>query len=333
MDVTMNNSSGLLAVLCVAALGSCAAAQGPASAPAPAEDAVPVPGDTKWVFVNGQWQKVVATAPGAPAAAAQPAPVSPASAAATATATGPAATPASTQATPADPNALRILQALEATRQKFATLEADVSYLVHMRMEGIRELRTGRVAFAWATAKTPDMFYIRFDTLKQNEGSTFEEKEEYAFDGQWFSEAKHKVKTLNRWQVVGPGQKANPLKLGQGPFPVPFGQSTEDVLKYFEPATRPPKASDPNGTEYIRLATRPIYKDEMEFLTMEMWVDGATHLPVKIVTTDKDKRVKTVLFSGVRMNASLDPKLFTIDNKPGWQLKIAPLNKPLPPPR
>ena len=45
-------------------------------------------------------------------------------------------------------------------------------------------------------------------------------------------------------QVAEAGQKVNPFEIGRGPFPLPFGQKTADVLKNFDVSTRPPQAGD-----------------------------------------------------------------------------------------
>ncbi|HUS47092.1 MAG TPA: hypothetical protein VNA25_02710 [Phycisphaerae bacterium] len=229
---------------------------------------------------------------------------------------------------PVDPNVVRILDALEATGQKHATVQADVFHRVVMRMSGDREERTGHVGFQRRDGNAPAMFYIRFDTLRQGAGQRIKDEVEYAFDGEWLTEAKHRIKTMTRWQVVPKGQQADPLKLGKGPFPVPFGQKTEDVLRHFRASTRPPKAGDPNGTDYVQLVTRDRFKDELSFLRLEMWIDRATRLPVKLITANKNKEVTTVVFSNVQTDEKVDPKLFRIPLRPGWQYRVVPLNKP-----
>ena len=255
-------------------------------------------------------------------------------------ATGPQSQPApkaassrpTSQATSAsvDPNVVRILDALEAAGEKHATIQADVFHRVVMRMSGDSEERTGHVGFQRQAGKTPASFYIRFDTLRQGAGQRIKDEVEYAFDGEWLTEAKHRIKSMTRWQVVPEGQQADPLKLGKGPFPVPFGQKTEDVLRHFAASTRPPTPSDPNNTDYVSLVTRDEYKNDLSFLRLEMWVDRATRLPVKLVTADKNKDVTTVVFSKVQTDEKVDPKLFKIAFRPGWQLRVVPLNKPQP---
>jgi hypothetical protein len=250
------------------------------------------------------------------------------SAAAQPPATGPtSAAPASAQSQPADPNVVKILKNLERVGEKYATLSADVRYLVDHTMTGDEELRTGKVIIARGRGTEPDRLYIAFDTLKQGEGQTIQDKIEYALDGQWLTEAKYRIKTLTRYQVAKPGEKMELFRLGKGPFPMPFGQKADEVLTYFQASTRPPIKSDPNGTVYVKLVTRPQYKDELSFLVAEMWVDANTFLPVKLVTANKNKDIATANFSNVVANEKVDPKLFIIGDKEGWQYNSVPLKR------
>jgi hypothetical protein len=255
--------------------------------------------------------------PGAPAvrAAGAPAPAS-----------RPATWPASQ---PVDPNALRILQDLETAGQKYATLQADVRLHVEKTLVGDEETSTGKIIVARGGPSAPDRFYVRFDTLQQGDGPTRKEVVEYALDGQWVTLAKHAIKDLKRWQVSYPGQKVELLRLGKGPFQIPFGQKADDVLTYFHPTTRPPARGDPNGTLYVNLVTRPQFKDEIDYIQTQMWVDRQSLLPVKVVTFNKNKDITTVTFSNVQTNPKVDEKLFIIDYKAsdGWTITIEPLPK------
>jgi hypothetical protein len=240
-------------------------------------------------------------------------------------ASSPAASQPATQ--PADPNVVRILKELERVGEKYATLSADVRYLVEHTLIGDEDLRTGQIIIARGGGKGPDRLYVRFDTLKQGEGNTLKDKIEYALDGEWLVEAKDKIKTITRYQVAPPGQRVELFRIGKGPFPMPFGQKADDVLQYFEASTRPPVASDPNGTVYVKLVTRSQYREERDFLTAQMWLDATTFLPVKLVTENKNKDITTATFSKVQPNEKVDDKLFIIENKQGWNVIIRPYNE------
>ena len=64
---------------------------------------------------------------------------------------------------------------------------------------------------------------IAFETLRQGAGRKIRAKVDYAFDGQWFTVAKHRIRQMTRYQVAVKGEHVEPMRLGKGPFPLPFG--------------------------------------------------------------------------------------------------------------
>ena len=224
-----------------------------------------------------------------------------------------------------DPAAMKILKDLEAAGDKHKTIRADIDYHVVMRALGDSETRTGWVAYRKGDAKTPTMFRITFETLKQGAGRKLRARVDYAFDGQWFTVAKHKIKTMTLFQLAAKGQRIEPLRIGRGPFPLPFGQKADDVLKYFQPTTRPPTSSDPKGTRYLRLTTRARYRKSMSFERLELWIEPKTSLPVKIRSRDKSRNVTTVTFKNVKTNLKLPADTFRIPRKLGWEVHRRPL--------
>lgn len=220
-----------------------------------------------------------------------------------------------------------ILDRLQAAGDKYTTLKADVNYVVEMRMTGETETRTGWVAFQKSTEKTPDMFRIHFDTLKLDQGKKSASQLDYIFDGQWLTIAKHNIKSMTRMQVAQPGEKVEALRIGKGPFPIPFGQKTDDMIKCLQITTREPEADDPANTDYLKLIPRKNYEEQLNFKKMEMWIDRVTNLPVKVIVKDKNKNVTIAEFTNIKTQAQIDPALFQMEKPAGWDLTIERMNK------
>ncbi len=242
-----------------------------------------------------------------------------------ATGQAPATQPAT--APPVDPAARGILDQLEQAGGKYPALTSDLRYEIRDRMTGDTELRTGQVKYRDARDGEPTMFYIRFDTLKQGDGPAMKDLVEYGFDGQYLSIKKHRLKQLTRYQVAVEGQTVNPVRLGQGPFPVPFGQKTEDVLKLFEATTRAPTARDPKNTDYLRLVPLDTQKDNVNFEVLELWVDREAHLPVKARSRDRARKLTTVEFADTRTNVGLARDDFYLKREGGtdWEYHVEKL--------
>lgn len=271
-----------------------------------------------------------ASGPEEPLATSQPATVSTKPAT-----TRPATTPATSTAPAVDPAAMKILDALEQAGEKYPTIRADVVLVETDRMLGENTTRTGWFAYQKPdeSKKLPARFRIAFETLKQDDEKRIRAREDYAFDGTWLTVAKHKIKQMTRYQVVPKGQRIEPMKLGKGPFPMPFGQKTEDVLKHFVATTRAPTKRDPKDTDYLKLTTRRQFRKVIESSVVELWVHRKTGLPVRIVTTDRNKKRLAADFSKLRTDAKLDAKLFHLPKPFGWQLHVQPLEKPARPAR
>jgi len=228
----------------------------------------------------------------------------------------PASAPATAQAV--DPEVRRILEALEKAG---ANIRADISYEVVLPRYGDTKTRTGWLAFMKGDEKSSAKFRITFLTLQQGTNPRIKEKLDYAFDGMWLTVARHRVKQILYQQLAAEGEKVEPFKLGKGPFPLPFGQPPDEMLKHFEISLRKPGKKDPENTDCLRLITRPGFEKEIPFERADMWVNRKTNLPVKFVARSRNRDRKTVLFSNIKLGEKLDKDLFTIPRPLGWKSK------------
>jgi len=238
--------------------------------------------------------------------------------------------PAASQATrpAASPAVMKILTDLQAAGEKYKTIRADVTMEITDRRIGDTEKRAGWIAYQKGDARISGRFRIHFDTLRQGAGPTLREKLDYAFDGHFWTVAKHTIKEMTRYQVVAKGEKAEPLRIGKGPFPLPFGQKADDVLKYYKAETRPIAKNEPKGTVYLKLTARRRRYEDLDAVRVEMWIDAKTNLPVRLVSRDKKKRDTAVTLKNLRTNAKFDPrKMFHMPRPAGWSYKVVPLNK------
>lgn len=235
--------------------------------------------------------------------------------------------PTTTSAPTSDvsPEAMSILKNLEAAGEKYRTIKARVDYTVDMTETGETEARTGYVAYKGEEGKESAKFRISFDTLKQGNGPRIKDAMDYVFDGQWLWVAKHSIKQLTKYQVAAEGEKVESLKLGKGPFPMPFGQKASDVVEFFQVTTRPPTEKDPKGTRYLKLMPRREHRDDMNITRMEMWIDPNRDLPVKIVSEDKNANVTSVVFDNIQTGAQVDEALFTMARPAGWEFNVKKL--------
>lgn len=241
----------------------------------------------------------------------------------------PASMPATAPAAPS-PAVMKILADLEKAGEANRTIQSEIVYEVVDRLTGDKEHRTGGVYYQRETEQESAKFRVTFNTLRQGDGPNKADKVDYAFDGEYLSVAKERIKNLTRYQVAAPGQRVQTMRLGKGPFPLPFGQKADDVLEHFEVVTRAPAAGDIPNSDYLKLTPREAHRQDVSIVWLEMWVDRSTHLPVKIVNRDKDKKTTTVVFRKIRANERLTPQVFHMDRPAGWTYEVKPLENAKP---
>ncbi|MBI5725584.1 MAG: hypothetical protein HZA50_16620 [Planctomycetes bacterium] len=230
--------------------------------------------------------------------------------------------------TPVSRDARAVLDRLQQAGDKYPTIKTNIVLTTREPALGDTETRTGWIAYQAQTARAAAMFRIAFLTLRQGQGAKIDEKIDYAFDGNWFTVLKHNLKQMTKYQVVPDGEQVESLKLGKGPFPVPFGQKTEDVLKRFNVSLVPAAKDDPANTDHLAMTPTEAEKDQAGFAKLDMWVDRSKNLPVKLISVEKNKTETTAVFSDIQTGQAVDQGLFQIAKPPGYEISVEPYSKP-----
>ena len=237
------------------------------------------------------------------------------------------ATEPATQSQPAvDAAAMEALRRLEASGQ-YETIQAKLDYRLDMPQLGDSEERTGWVAYRKATEETPAMFRVHFETLSQLGGRAISQPVDYAFDGEFLTVAKHRIKDMVRYQVAGREERLEPMRLGEGPFPLPFGQKADEVLEFFEAETPDRPRGGPENTLYLLLTPRPEHRDGFSITRLELWIDPELNLPAKVVSVDKSENITTIGFGKLRLDEPIDLKTFKIPRRFGWHYRVERLGE------
>lgn len=144
---------------------------------------------------------------------------------------------------------------------------------------------------------------------------------EYLLENGILIDRNYQRKLEVRQQVTRPGEKVNLLKLGEGPFPLPIGQSREDVQKLFEVSKVEPAKEDLPSTVHVRLVPKPNTQFHRKFKSIDAWVDLSSNMPVRIDTVDANETMKRGTdLSDLRLNVALTDDHFKLPDVPGdWQ--------------
>jgi outer membrane lipoprotein-sorting protein len=259
-------------------------------------------------------------------AMAQPAPV-PADPATTAAAEpSTAGAPATQGATPAgDASAINItLDRLDQLGKSLKDFSADVVLTETDSTSGAEVTRNGRV-FYQALEQGDARIRVTFLTRTEDD-RRYDEKIEYVLQDGVFTDRNYETKTEVRRQVLEPGEKANLLKLGDGPFPLPIGQDKADVHRLFEFSIIPPAGDDPENTVHLKLTPKPDTRLKDKFATIDVWVDNQTSFPIRIDAVDSNhtSQQQTVL-KNVKTNTGLRDADFDLPPVQGWNVRTEEL--------
>jgi len=150
-------------------------------------------------------------------------------------------------------------------------------------------------------------------------------KLQYLLKNGWLYDLDFTKKIRNERQVSKPGDKVNLLKLGEGPFPLPIGQTKEDVHKNFEVTMTPLAKGDPENSIHLQLKPREGTPLAKRFSKIDVWVDRATNMPTRIDTLDaagSEQRSTQLTHIIVNPKPALTDADFTVPPTSGWNVHV-----------
>lgn len=233
-----------------------------------------------------------------------------------------------------------LLDDLEKAAEGLRDFEARIAYHKLDAALDRREIRAGRIVYQVREDGTK-RFAVLFDTVTIGR-SQRDVKKHYVFDGSWLAEIDHEQKMFIKRQVVEPGKRMDPLKLGEGPFPLPIGQPRAEVLARFDvseasvPDEIPLKLLDKAKVRGIRLVPKPGTPEAEEYTSVDVFYDTETLLPVGVdalaardaVEGYEGKDRKFVLMTQLKKNEGVDDAMLTVEEPDPreWRISVTPWN-------
>lgn len=244
-----------------------------------------------------------------------------------------------------------LLTALETADASLTALSAEIRYDRTFAIQGDRQVRTGSLYFLSESGPeqvVPPLvsrkFAIRFQRLAVGERVEKETKD-YVFDGTWLVERLPQQKKLTKRQIVPDGQRFDPLRIGEGPMPIPIGQKREEILGRYDAELVPAIDALPGpenkelrafvqGAYQLRLTPRPELIESDEFREIRLWYrrdkDGVL-LPRMAKTLSRSGDESVVQLINVKINStrSWPGDLFdTATPERGWDVTVQPWREP-----
>jgi len=246
--------------------------------------------------------------------------------------TAPVSKPTATQ--PAGDRVVRVLDALEAKGDEVRDLRCRVFYTVH-DIVGMDEF-TKFGTIVYKRGKPNPLFAITFTKTHQG-GYVLRQQEWYLFADRWFYEAKERSKTVIKREVIRAGEVIDLFSLEKSPFPIPFGQRKDEILKHFDVTLVAAEADDPKDTDHLRCIPKAGSRMADEYSSLEFFVSRSLHLPIKIIATESDPdgqpaKIITALFPDLSpdgINSGVPDGEFRLPAETSaFQLIVEPLDEP-----
>lgn len=267
-----------------------------------------------------------------------------------------------------------LLKALETADADLKTLSSELLWTKDFFLGGDSQTRKGHLHFVdernSAKAKSaqspandkpeaPDglrKFAIKVEATvtqgsNKGEGRLDKRVQEYVFDGVVLVERYPAEKRIIKHQLqakVG----ADPLKIGEGPIPLPVGQKRADILERFNvellAADKDLVPHDMDkadaaaqrlllvskGCVQLKLVPKPEFEKECTFKQARLWYrrdENGRLLPRMARAVDKQDNTDTVMLTGVEVNGPVSD-VFDTNVPPGWEVQIMGAANPVLPP-
>jgi len=259
-------------------------------------------------------------------------------------------TPAEPEEKPRHPDAAEdLLDALESADAGIDTFTATIDYAKFYAIQSDVQRRVGQIYYKTtrpedeaADSTIPQrQFAVTFTELIV--GDRREQIDQhYAFDGEWVVEKTAEDRQFTKRQVVPPGEEFDPLKIGEGPFPVPVGQRKADILERFEAEIVPTEDdlsesalidfAKAKGLIQLKLTPRPGSPQADDFKNVRIWYEpDGKMLPRIAKTVNPVGDESLVVLLNPVINEPIPPELFSTDTPPaeeGWNVHISEYRQP-----
>ena len=231
-----------------------------------------------------------------------------------------------------------LLARLETAGADLRTFTADIQYSKTFAaiQGGDQQVRRGKLYYevrpggAAKDAAPIKVFSVIFDTLIVD-GAVRPTQRHFIFNGTHLIERDLTEKQFLKRRVVKPGDRIDPLRLGEGPFPLPIGQKKAEILARFDARLLSdrtgwdgPMPKPLEGTVQLYLVPKPGTPEARDFDEVRIWYRTSDLLPRFARTSTPAGAQSEVLLINLAANTKLDAKVFDAEPpaEPGWQVDI-----------
>ncbi len=204
----------------------------------------------------------------------------------------------------------QILTALQKRSDGLKDIRCGVAFTDEDRINRTTNKKTGQIVLA--VAKPNAHFLVHFEKT-EIDGVRYKQ-EWYLFDGVWFHQAVERLEQVTRQKIAGTGQEIDLFDIEKAPFPMPFGQKKENILRNFDVHLAEPTGNDPPDTDHLICNPKPTSRLSKRYDQLDLYVHRTLNLPKRIIVTKNNgMEISTAEFpdlSETSLNTGVDRKDF-----------------------
>jgi hypothetical protein len=175
-------------------------------------------------------------------------------------------------------------------------------------------------------------FQINFEFTVRDGNIRNNDRTSWIFDGQWLTEINPEAKQMHRRQITPPGQRIDPLALGEGAFPLPIGQQRDKILERFDAELLAPDRFDhfqggtfPDAlkdTQQLKLVPKAGREEGRRLTEVRLWYRTADLLPRMAWTSEPDGSSNEYFLWALETNKPLPAGAFDVTPQKGWTVQV-----------
>ncbi len=228
----------------------------------------------------------------------------------------------------------KLLNDIESADKGLTSLSTTIQYVKRFAEIQGGGTHTWRGTLKYRDAgKGKRQFAVLFDTMIVDDKKR-DDKQEYIFDGGWLISRNPVEKQYTRVELVNEAGGKDPLKIGEGPVPLPIGQRKEDMVARFglgspaDPLDGIDATPEFEGLRTLlkttrQLRLRPVTgsNEARNYREISLWYRTSDNLPIFARTSNTDDSKGEVLLVDIKTNRDAPFDATTFDTKPpsGWQ--------------
>lgn len=239
----------------------------------------------------------------------------------------PTSAPAAAAGAPLSSGDQKIDAILDRLEEKGRIIKGLTCRLVytHVLIDPVESRKVKEGTLLFARAEPNSRFLVQFDKMIAD-GVIRKSAEYYGFDGRWLIERNDRARTIHKYEVAREGERRDPFRIGEGPFPLPFGQKRAEILANFKVTLEPFAAGDPPQSDHLRCIPLPGTELATRYSRVDMYIDKRLELPVRLVSENiKDESRIEVDFKDINTDDAPAGSRFIIEEPKDFEVRVESL--------